>query len=108
MQDLHSFRHTFKTATRNAALVQEIHDAITGHATPGVSAQYGDRAGLARVKIEIDKIGYPGLVLTPPPMPTTAELKQQEAATRRRLISGQRRRVKVVARKEAKPLKGRR
>ena len=108
MQDLHSFRHTFKTATRNASLVQEIHDAITGHATPGVSAQTGDRTGLVRVKIEIDKIGYPGLVLTPPPQPTTEELKQQETATRRRLISGQRRRVKIAARKDAKPVKDRR
>jgi integrase len=106
MQDLHSFRHTFKTATRNAALVQEIHDAITGHATPGVSAQYGDRAGLPRVKLEIDKIGYPDLVLQPPPQPTKDELKLQEIATRRRLISGQRRRVKGVARAEAKPRRG--
>ena len=41
MQDLHSFRHTFKTASRNVPLSTEIHDAITGHKTPSVGSHYG-------------------------------------------------------------------
>ena len=97
-QDLHSFRHTFKTATRNAALIQEIHDALTGHATPGVGAQYGDRAGLSRLKSEIDKIHFPGLKLKKPPLPSNADLKEQDRAARRRLASGQSRKAKTAMR----------
>ena len=97
MQDLHSFRHTFKTATRNAGLGLEIHDSLTGHATPGVGAQYGDRAGLLRLKEEIEKVHYRGLVLQLPPVATVGELKKQEVAAKRRLIAGQRRKAKAKA-----------
>ncbi len=103
-QDLHSFRHTFKTATRNAALIQEIHDALTGHATPGVGAQYGDRAGLSRLKTEIDKVRFPGLKLQKPPIPSHADLKEQDRAARQRLASGRSRKVKTAIRKEASGL----
>jgi integrase len=38
----HSFRHTFKRMTRDAGLPEEIHDALTGHASNGgVGRGYG-------------------------------------------------------------------
>jgi integrase len=37
----HSFRHGFKDACRESDIHLEIHDALTGHKTPGVGAGYG-------------------------------------------------------------------
>lgn len=37
----HSFRHTFKTLCREAALPEEIHDALTGHTSASVGRSYG-------------------------------------------------------------------
>ncbi|BBP00616.1 hypothetical protein [Sulfuriferula nivalis] len=91
LQDLHSFRHTFKTAARNVPLSTEIHDAITGHTTPGVGSQYGSTAGVKTLKREIDKICYPNVVLTSPPVATVAEIKAIAADAERRRIAGRNR-----------------
>lgn len=91
MQDLHSFRHTFKTAARNAGIITEIHDALTGHATPGVGSQYGSPAGIRRLKAELDKITYPGVEFTAPPVPTVEEIKATAAGAERRRRVGQQR-----------------
>lgn len=37
----HSFRHSFKTLCREAGLSEEIHDALTGHASSSVGRSYG-------------------------------------------------------------------
>ncbi len=38
----HSFRHTFKTLCRAAAITEELHDALTGHVSSSVSRNYGE------------------------------------------------------------------
>lgn len=91
LQDLHSFRHTFKTAARNVPLSTEIHDAITGHKTPGVGSHYGSIAGVKTLKREIDKISYRKVALTPPPVPTVADIKALAADAERRRIAGRHR-----------------
>lgn len=37
----HSFRHSFKEACRDAAIGEEVHDALTGHSGGGVGRTYG-------------------------------------------------------------------
>jgi integrase len=69
----HSFRHTFKRACREAGITEEVHHAFTGHAGGGVGRSYGrmrrsdgvmDRGiSLERLKTEIDRVTYDGLVL---------------------------------------------
>jgi integrase len=71
----HSFRHTFKRACREAGITEEIHNAFTGHSGGGVGRAYGrvrrsdgalDRGiSLARLKGEIDKVQYAGLLSVP-------------------------------------------
>ncbi|GAO36016.1 hypothetical protein SCT_1413 [Sulfuricella sp. T08] len=98
MQDIHSFRHTFKTAARNVPLLTEIHDAITGHKTPGVGGSYGSIAGVKTLKRELDKVCYLNVVLTPPPIPTVDDIKALAVDAERRRIAGRnRRRGKVAA-----------
>jgi integrase len=97
LQDLHSFRHTFKTAARNVPLSTEIHDAITGHTTPGVGSQYGSTAGVKTLKREIDKISYPNVVLTSPPVATVAEIKAIAADAERRRLAGRNRSQKKIS-----------
>lgn len=91
-QDIHSLRHTIKTAARDVPLAQEIHDAITGHKTAGVSGDYGSPAGVKTLKRELDKIKFPGVFLTPPPVPTIDEIEAQMACAERRRIAGESRR----------------
>lgn len=38
----HSFRHTFKRLSRSAGILEEVHDALTGHSGGGVGRSYGD------------------------------------------------------------------
>ncbi len=69
----HSFRHTFKRACREAGISEEVHHAFTGHSGGGVGRSYGrmrrsdgvmDRGiSLQRLKAEIDRVAYDGLVL---------------------------------------------
>lgn len=94
-QDIHSFRHTFKTAARNVPLDQEIHDAITGHKTQGVGGDYGSIAGVKTLKREIDKVTFPDVILSPPPVPTVDEIRALMADAERRRVAGQRRRRKI-------------
>ena len=91
-QDIHSFRHTFITAERNVPLVSAIENALVGHKiAPGVHGNYGSPAGLAILKTEIDRIAYPGVTFTPPPVPTPVELLALEAAAARRALAGRNR-----------------
>lgn len=98
-QDNHSFRHSFKTATRSVPLGTEIHDALTGHkaASAGSSGDYGSPAWLSTLKAEIDKVTYPGVSFTPPPLPTPAELKALQAAAARRALNGRNRMLGKLA-----------
>ncbi len=60
----HSFRHTFKSACREAALGKEIHDAITGHSSGDVGDAYGEGYPVSVLGYEIAKVSYPGLDLS--------------------------------------------
>jgi integrase len=72
----HSFRHTFKRACREAGMTEEVHNAFTGHSGGGVGRSYGRLRrsdgtmvrgiSIERLKCEIDRVAYPGLVLPPP------------------------------------------
>jgi integrase len=42
----HSFRHSFKRFARDAKISEEMHDAITGHASSSVGSSYGQGFGL--------------------------------------------------------------
>lgn len=42
----HSLRHTFKNLCREAGLLEEVHDALTGHSGGGVGRKYGARPPL--------------------------------------------------------------
>ena len=55
LQPNHAWRHRFKTQRRSLGLDKEIIDAIQGHATTGVSEDYGD-VSLAAKRREIDRI----------------------------------------------------
>lgn len=59
----HSFRHTFKTACRQAGLPKEIHDAITGHSSADVGDRYGEGYPVAVLARELEKVHYDGLDL---------------------------------------------
>ena len=54
----HSFRHTFKTACREAGVLEEIHDALTGHSGGGVGRTYGD-VPLKTLAEAIAKLKFP-------------------------------------------------
>jgi integrase len=55
----HSFRHTWKNLARNAKLLLEVHDAITGHTGGGVGRTYGAGFGLKVLAEEMARIEAP-------------------------------------------------
>jgi len=56
----HSFRHTFKRMTRDAGLLEEQHDALTGHSGGGsVGRGYGKGFSLGPLVAAIDKVAVP-------------------------------------------------
>lgn len=56
----HSFRHTFKRMTRDAGLVEEVHDTLTGHASNGgVGRAYGKGMSLRPLVAAIDQVEPP-------------------------------------------------
>lgn len=57
----HSFRHTFKDACRRARIPEDIHDALTGHASQSVARNYGGEYPLQVLKEAIGNIRYDGL-----------------------------------------------
>ncbi|MFL7905706.1 hypothetical protein ACJ41P_31580 [Azospirillum argentinense] len=54
---VHSTRHTFKSACREAGLGEDIHDRFTGHTLGREGRKYGGH-GLASLKAAIDKISF--------------------------------------------------
>ena len=59
----HSFRHTFKTACREARVAQEVHDAFTGHAPANVGGDYGNPASMPVAILDMQKVRYEKLDL---------------------------------------------
>jgi integrase len=56
----HAFRHTFKTACRHAAIGEDFHDAITGHAGGGEGRGYG-HFPLEALNAQLQDVAYPEL-----------------------------------------------
>ena len=54
----HSFRHSFKSLCREAEISEEVHDALTGHASTSVGRSYGQVPLPALVKA-VRKIEFP-------------------------------------------------
>lgn len=57
----HSFRHTFRDATRRAKIDVEIVNALAGWAANTMSERYGQSGQVRRLAREIAKISYPRL-----------------------------------------------
>ena len=102
-QDLHSFRHGFKTACRNAEMLTEMHDFLTGHAQPGVGAKYGSPAGQKTVRRVLNRVTFPGVVLTPPPKATAAQIVEVMKSAERRRKAGEARSRGIQRAKQATP-----
>lgn len=59
----HSFRHTFKRACRDSGIMEEVHDALTGHKNGGEGRNYGGGDyPLGRLFEAMQMFNYPGLV----------------------------------------------
>ena len=58
----HAFRHTFKTACRQADVEEETHDALTGHSGGGIGRDYGEYP-LSTLNRAIQKVRFPGFDL---------------------------------------------
>jgi integrase len=57
----HSYRHSFKTACREAGISEEIHDRLTGHQGAGVGRSYGTGPSLKVLAEAVEKIRFEGL-----------------------------------------------
>jgi integrase len=79
--DFHSFRHTFKLATRAAGIPEDQHDALTGHANASVSRAYGSAEGypLEPLAKAITKLRYRGLDVAPVRANTATGHRKAEA-----------------------------
>ncbi len=55
----HSFRHNFKNALRIAKIEDTRQDALMGHASQGVGAQYGSKYTAPMLKSDMDKVASP-------------------------------------------------
>ena len=88
-QDMHSFRHTFKTACRTAEMLTEMHEFLTGHARTSVSDKYGTPAGQRTVRRVLNRVKYPGVALTPPPKATAEYIQQITKSAERRRKAGE-------------------
>lgn len=100
-QDLHSFRHTFKTACRTAEMLTEMHEFLTGHARSSVSDKYGTPAGQQTVRRALNRVKYPGVVLTPPPKATVAQIAEITKRAERRRKAGEARSRGIQRAKQA-------
>lgn len=64
----HSFRHNFKHHARQALIVGEVHNALTGHETGDAASAYGGLSYPLHPLVEaMKRYRVPGLVLPPPP-----------------------------------------
>ena len=55
---LHSTRHSFKSACRDAGVPEDVHDYLTGHVTASVGRRYGLGPSLAVLSEWISKLSY--------------------------------------------------
>lgn len=60
---MHSLRHDFRDALREADVPEEVAHYLMGHAQEGMGGIYGGRPTLARLKAAIAKVAYTGVNL---------------------------------------------
>lgn len=60
----HSFRHSFEDACRDSSIVQEVTDALQGHAQKGMAGRYGNGFSLEVLSEAMQRIRYRGLNLS--------------------------------------------
>lgn len=60
---MHSLRHDFRDALREAEVPEDVAHYLMGHAQDGMGAVYGGRPTLARLKAAIARVAYPDLAL---------------------------------------------
>jgi len=58
---MHSLRHDFRDALREADVPEDVAHYLMGHAQAGMAAVYGGRPTLARLKAAVAKVSYPAL-----------------------------------------------
>jgi integrase len=56
---VHELRHTFKRLCRDADVLEEIHDQLTGHTSQSISRSYGKGASLKKLDEAIQKLEHP-------------------------------------------------
>lgn len=88
-QDVHSFRHTFKTAARDADIQEEMSDSITGHAPLTVARKYGSPAGQNTLRQALNRVNFRGVVISRPPEATKAQIVELMRSADRRRRHGQ-------------------
>ncbi len=93
LKDLHSLRHTFIWRTDDLLLPEPARDSITGHAPQKMSARYSGPAGQSTLQSVLNAVDYPGVLFTPPPLPSVQDLRQQEADARSRARAGEARKA---------------
>jgi integrase len=59
---MHSLRHDFRDALREAEVPEDIAHYLMGHAQEGMGGVYGGRPTLARLKAAISRVTYAGVV----------------------------------------------
>lgn len=59
----HSFRHNFKDACRDSEIPKDVHDRLTGHASPDVGSSYGLGYSVEKLNQYVQRIAYEGLHL---------------------------------------------
>jgi integrase len=60
---MHSLRHDFRDALREADVPDDVAHYLMGHAQDGMSAVYGGRPKLSRLKAAMERVTYPGVTL---------------------------------------------
>jgi integrase len=60
---MHSLRHDFQDALREADVPADVASYLMGHAAEGMGAVYGGRPTLTRLKAAIERVSYPELAL---------------------------------------------
>jgi integrase len=59
----HSFRHSFKTALKDAGVEKAMRDSLAGHSDPSVGGSYEHTDAIEQRKIAIEKLRFDGFTL---------------------------------------------
>jgi integrase len=60
---MHSLRHDYRDALREAEVPDDVAHYLMGHAQEGMGGVYGGRPTLARLKAAVRRVAYAGVAL---------------------------------------------